>query len=103
MSLSKRRNGLRAKTGHPNRASRLRERNYYFVNPTVIWYTDYTVITKLGQIEKYQKGAAAILKWSVKFRVIRLGAPLSPPTDDGEKNGTADDASIVHQTTKSST
>jgi len=36
-------------------------------------------------------------------RVIRLGAPLRPPTDDGDENGTADDANIVRQTTTSST
>ena len=35
-------------------------------------------------------------------KVIRLAAPLRPPTIDGDKNGTADDANIVFQTTTSS-
>ena len=30
-------------------------------------------------------------------KVIRLGAPLRPPTDNGDKNGMADDTSIVRQ------
>ena len=35
-------------------------------------------------------------------KVIRLGAPLRPPINNGNKNGTADDANIVRQTTSSS-
>ena len=40
------------------------------------------------------------LKMVGKF--IRLVAPLRPSTDDGDKNGTADNANIVHQIKSSS-
>ena len=46
------------------------------------------------------KGSNRHLK--IVGKVIRLGALLRPPINDGNKNGTADDANTVHQTAKSS-
>ena len=55
---------------------------------------------KIRSNRKRSKRSSRYLKTVCRF--ICLGAPLKPPTDDGDKNGTADNANIVGQTTTSS-